>query len=150
MVKFIDVYFNCRDLEIRNSDIVRQMNADIFRTVAEKDQTQHVENMKTVLLAYAEYNPKLGYCQGLNFIAEKLVRFTNQENAFWLLVQMIDQFPSDYYTTMVFILRVTYDFKLTIILVWYCCRSKGFFRLIQYLQRPSQCAFAGTYYNCIV
>ena len=40
-----------------------------------------------VLKAYTAYDPQVGYCQGMNFIASMLLRvIPDQEDAFWAFV----------------------------------------------------------------
>lgn len=42
-----------------------------------------------ILLAYSRWDPKVGYVQGMNFIVANLLLHTNEENAFILLVRMM-------------------------------------------------------------
>lgn len=43
----------------------------------------------------------MGYCQGMNFIAAMLLQHLNEEEAFWVLCQIIEyMLPLDYYITM--------------------------------------------------
>ncbi|CAG9333113.1 unnamed protein product [Blepharisma stoltei] len=48
--------------------------------------------LKRMLLAYAKYNPNLGYVQGMNLIAAALLWHTSEIHAFWLLVSLINDF----------------------------------------------------------
>ncbi|KAF3067108.1 GTPase-activating protein gyp3 [Daldinia childiae] len=51
--------------------------------VAEKPM---IVSLRRVLHAFAIYNPKIGYCQSLNFLAGLLLLFVeSEEHAFWLL-----------------------------------------------------------------
>ena len=45
-----------------------------------------------VLLAFSVHKPKIGYCQSMNYIAALLLIALerNEENAFWVLVSLID------------------------------------------------------------
>ena len=87
------------------SEARRQINADVTRTVPSSDVAQwtstHTESLRRVLVAYALHDSHLGYCQGLNFIVAKMLLCMEEEEAFWLLVKLIDRLPNDYYTTMV-------------------------------------------------
>lgn len=57
--------------------------------------------MRRVLLAYAEHNPAVGYCQGLNFIAGLLLLHQPEEQAFWSLTAIADDFfPMSYTADM--------------------------------------------------
>lgn len=45
-----------------------------------------ISSLRRVLLAFAIYNPRIGYCQSLNFIAGLLLLFVEtEEQCFWLL-----------------------------------------------------------------
>jgi hypothetical protein len=45
------------------------------------------------------FNPRIGYCQGLNFIAGMMLVFMQEEDAFWLLVTVVERLlPDDYFT----------------------------------------------------
>ncbi|KAK3307424.1 uncharacterized protein B0T15DRAFT_566907 [Chaetomium strumarium] len=45
-----------------------------------------ITSLRRVLHAFALYNPRIGYCQSLNFLAGLLLLFVeNEEQAFWLL-----------------------------------------------------------------
>ncbi|KAF0692539.1 Aste57867_16351 [Aphanomyces stellatus] len=86
-----------------NAESIRQIEADLPRTFAdESDWTPELHaKLKRVLVAYAAHNPKLGYCQGLNYVGARLLQCCkNDEAAFWLLDRMVAMLPEDYYTTM--------------------------------------------------
>ncbi|ETV72412.1 hypothetical protein, variant [Aphanomyces astaci] len=87
-----------------NAESVRQIEADLTRTVSPDDADWSVERsdqLRRVLVAYAVHNPKLGYCQGLNYVVARLLQCVDDdESAFWLLERMIALLPDDYYTTM--------------------------------------------------
>ncbi|KAI0834366.1 RabGAP/TBC [Hypoxylon sp. FL0890] len=56
---------------------------DSGRTLSEKPM---IASLRRVLHAFAIYNPKIGYCQSLNFLAGLLLLFVEtEEQAFWLL-----------------------------------------------------------------
>ncbi|KAJ3596352.1 hypothetical protein NHX12_002760, partial [Muraenolepis orangiensis] len=44
-----------------------------------------------VLIAYAKYNPKIGYSQGMSYIAAVLLMQLGEEEAFWALVALLDK-----------------------------------------------------------
>mmetsp|Transcript_14559 Transcript_14559/g.14654 ORF Transcript_14559/g.14654 Transcript_14559/m.14654 type:complete len:115 (+) Transcript_14559:450-794(+) len=49
--------------------------------------------LKNILKTYALYNPEIGYCQGMNYIAGTLyLQVQNEEIAFKCLVSMIERF----------------------------------------------------------
>ncbi|GMI15463.1 hypothetical protein TrVE_jg3546 [Triparma verrucosa] len=48
--------------------------------------------LRRILWAYAAYNPRVGYCQGMNMVARALLSICNEDEvkAFWLLAGMIE------------------------------------------------------------
>ncbi|KAF2998345.1 hypothetical protein E8E14_003283 [Neopestalotiopsis sp. 37M] len=50
------------------------------------DESEMISSLRRVLHAFSIYNPRIGYCQSLNFLAGLLLLFTEtEEHAFWLL-----------------------------------------------------------------
>ncbi|KAI5921508.1 RabGAP/TBC [Camillea tinctor] len=50
------------------------------------DETPMISSLRRVLHAFSVYNPRIGYCQSLNFLAGLLLLFVeSEEHAFWLL-----------------------------------------------------------------
>ena len=65
------------------------------------------EPLRRVLLAFAAKNPILGYCQSMNFIAAALLRYCDEETAFWILCSLVeDILPDGYYTRSMIGIRV--------------------------------------------
>ncbi|KAL0862562.1 hypothetical protein Bca101_041680 [Brassica carinata] len=56
------------------------------------------DSLRRILLAYACHNPSVGYCQAMNFFAGLLLLLMPEENAFWTLVGVIDDYFDGYYT----------------------------------------------------
>ncbi|KFK36819.1 hypothetical protein AALP_AA4G175400 [Arabis alpina] len=54
--------------------------------------------LRRLLTAYARHNPSVGYCQAMNFFAALLLLIMPEENAFWSLVGIIDDYFNDYYS----------------------------------------------------
>lgn len=50
-----------------------------------ESETPILQSLRHVLQAFAIYNPKIGYCQSLNFLAGLLLLFMEEEKAFWML-----------------------------------------------------------------
>lgn len=49
-------------------------------------ETAMISSLRRVLYAFSIYNPRIGYCQSLNFLAGLLLLFVeSEEHAFWLL-----------------------------------------------------------------
>ncbi|TYJ50828.1 hypothetical protein E1A91_A01G235500v1 [Gossypium mustelinum] len=55
------------------------------------------DTLRRLLLAYARHNPSVGYCQAMNFFAGLLLLLMPEENAFWTLVGIIDDYFDGYY-----------------------------------------------------
>jgi hypothetical protein len=57
------------------------------------------ESLRRILQAFALHHPSIGYCQSLNFIAGMMLIFMSEEEAFWLLLTVVEKLlPPDYYT----------------------------------------------------
>ncbi|KAJ6802860.1 TBC1 domain family member 8B-like isoform X1 [Iris pallida] len=54
--------------------------------------------LRRVLTAYARHNPSVGYCQAMNFFAGLLLLLMPEENAFWTLLGIIDDYFDGYYS----------------------------------------------------
>ena len=48
-------------------------------------ETALLQSLRRVLHAFSIYNPKIGYCQSLNFLAGLLLLFMSEEKSFWML-----------------------------------------------------------------
>jgi len=49
--------------------------------------------LRRVLRAYSVYDEEVGYCQGMNFIAAMFITYVSEEQAFWLLVAIMQDPP---------------------------------------------------------
>ncbi|CAG5084114.1 Oidioi.mRNA.OKI2018_I69.PAR.g10551.t1.cds [Oikopleura dioica] len=82
---------------------LEQIELDIHRTFPDnkffKDGKEDRKKLYNVLVAFAEYNKEIGYCQGMNYIAGLIVLVVREEEkAFWLLVCLIEEIlPEDYF-----------------------------------------------------
>ncbi|KAJ8620876.1 hypothetical protein MRB53_029405 [Persea americana] len=54
--------------------------------------------LRRLLTAYALHNPSVGYCQAMNFFAGLLLLLMPEENAFWTLMRIIDDYFDGYYS----------------------------------------------------
>ncbi|XP_039067358.1 ecotropic viral integration site 5 protein homolog isoform X2 [Hibiscus syriacus] len=54
--------------------------------------------LRRLLTAYTRHNPSVGYCQAMNFFAALLLLLMPEENAFWTLVGIIDDYFDGYYS----------------------------------------------------
>ncbi|CAK7216039.1 hypothetical protein SBRCBS47491_002695 [Sporothrix bragantina] len=67
-----------------NSGASAKGNFDV--TKDRPDEPRIVSRLRRVLLAFSIYNPRIGYCQSLNFLAGMLLIFVEtEEHCFWLL-----------------------------------------------------------------
>ncbi|KAJ5638656.1 hypothetical protein N7528_001046 [Penicillium herquei] len=82
--------------------VIAQIDMDIRRTLTDNvffRKGPGVAKLKEVLLAYSRRNAEVGYCQGMNLIAASLLLIMpTAEDAFWILVSMIEIIlPQHYY-----------------------------------------------------
>ncbi|GFU06556.1 TBC1 domain family member 2B [Nephila pilipes] len=57
-----------------------------------------IQKLQSVLHAFCLHSPKLGYCQGMNFLVGMMLLFVDAEDAFWCLVAIVERyFPSSYF-----------------------------------------------------
>lgn len=72
------------------------INRDLHRTFPDHVQFRHMagkSSLLRVLKAYSYYNPAIGYCQGMGFVAALFLMYcVEEEDAFWMLVQMVDKY----------------------------------------------------------
>lgn len=57
-----------------------------------------ISHLKSVLYSYAIYNPSVGYCQGMGMVVGIMLMRMPPEDAFYLLVAIVDRYMTDYYT----------------------------------------------------
>ncbi|KAL7561705.1 hypothetical protein ACA910_016467 [Epithemia clementina (nom. ined.)] len=50
-------------------------------------------SLRRVLKAYSVYDREIGYCQGMNFVAGMFLTLMPEEEAFWLLVSVMNEEP---------------------------------------------------------
>ena len=81
--KLFDIYNHVQSF----ADAKVQVEKDLPRTFPAHPLLEGVgrDALRRVLLAYARYNPKVGYCQGLNFLAGLLLLLMPEESAFYVL-----------------------------------------------------------------
>lgn len=89
-----------KDTEVIERDLHRTFPDNVlFRsnnsldsdTGSEAAETEMISSLRRVLTAFAQYQPQIGYCQSLNFIAGLLLLFMSEEHAFWMLVIMTER-----------------------------------------------------------
>ncbi|SCV05147.1 LANO_0H01090g1_1 [Lachancea nothofagi CBS 11611] len=77
-----------RDLEVIERDLHRTFPENIHfqRQPTDNEEPLMIQSLRRVLLAFSVYNPKIGYCQSMNFLAGLLLLFLDEEKTFWMLV----------------------------------------------------------------
>ncbi|QBM91117.1 Rab-GTPase-TBC domain-containing protein [Metschnikowia aff. pulcherrima] len=86
-----------KDTEVIERDLHRTFPDNVlFRensklTHEESPEPAKIASLRRVLTAFAHYQPQIGYCQSLNFIAGLLLLFMSEEHAFWMLVIMTER-----------------------------------------------------------
>jgi len=81
-----------------SQDAAIQIELDLRRTLPGTFPDNQRDALRRVLRAYAAYNPNVGYCQGMNFIAAVplLLAFT-EADAFLCLRYMVEEVCPDYH-----------------------------------------------------
>lgn len=85
----------CKFADIIEKDLLRTYGTHInlkSRKCHTFRRSQHC--LKRILLAYANRDTLLGYCQGMNYIAAFLIEIyggLNEEQAFWTFVAILNQ-----------------------------------------------------------
>ncbi|XP_053318638.1 TBC1 domain family member 2A [Spea bombifrons] len=83
----------------------QQIELDIHRTLTNNKHfsspnSEFIQKLRKILLAFSWHNPTIGYCQGLNRLAAlALLVLEEEESAFHCLVDIVDNImPADYYS----------------------------------------------------
>eukprot|EP00026_Physarum_polycephalum_P005356 Phypoly_transcript_05388.p1 GENE.Phypoly_transcript_05388~~Phypoly_transcript_05388.p1 ORF type:complete len:596 (+),score=59.49 Phypoly_transcript_05388:119-1906(+) len=79
-------------------DFAAQIALDVTRTFPAIRDPKFIERLSRVLLAYANRNPVLGYCQSMNVLAGALLLFMDEEHAFWTLVYLVEDLLKNYHS----------------------------------------------------
>ncbi|KAI9325038.1 rab-GTPase-TBC domain-containing protein [Zopfochytrium polystomum] len=92
--KSLELEATYRTLLTRSSSHEKQIQRDLARTFPKHDHFSEVggagqESLFNVIKAYSLYDPEVGYCQGIAFIAGPLLLNMPDEEAFCVLVQLM-------------------------------------------------------------
>ena len=75
-----------------------QIELDLKRTFPNEEicmKEEFLQKMQNILLCYSVRNTTVGYCQGMNFlVARILLIMENEEETFWIFVQIMEQLLS--------------------------------------------------------
>ena len=78
-----------------SEDFERVILKDLSRTLPHhimfQEGGQGRESLHKILKAYSLYNPSVGYCQGMGFLAAMFLIYMQEEDAFFMLIQVIDK-----------------------------------------------------------
>ncbi|SSD59819.1 related to GTPase-activating protein GYP3 [Saccharomycodes ludwigii] len=82
---------NSKDVIIGDAEIIER---DLNRTFPDnmhfmkdtENEPSMVSSLRRVLYVFALYQPEIGYCQSMNFLAGLLLLFLDEERSFWMLV----------------------------------------------------------------
>lgn len=90
-----------QSLTMQNTD-TEHIERDLFRTFPDNirfrsdpengKEADLLQALRRVLVAFSIYQPKIGYCQSLNFVAGMLLLFMPEEHAFWMLVNITQNY----------------------------------------------------------
>lgn len=91
-----------KDIEVIERDLNRTFPDNIYfndlitnnpvgDSTDKTTETHLIKSLRRVLVAFAHYQPQIGYCQSLNFLAGLLLLFMEEERAFWLLVILTER-----------------------------------------------------------
>lgn len=85
-----------------NRNVIEAIQIDLPRTFPDNiyfvQSDELPRQLFNVLSAFAQINPEVSYCQGMNYVAGLLLLATkNEEYSFWLLKVLIEQILPPYY-----------------------------------------------------
>jgi len=80
-----------------NSYTSNLIHLDVDRTFPGYESCDFERKLGKVLVAYSLRNPQLGYCQAMNFLAGTLLLFMEEEEAFWMLVYIVEELLQNYF-----------------------------------------------------
>lgn len=77
------------------SNATYEISLDIPRTFPEEEDSKVLrKSLNNVLKAISIVYPRVGYCQGMNFLALRLLQIIEDEEAFWILNYLFANDPS--------------------------------------------------------
>ena len=84
----------------------KQIILDLRRTFPEEKECmteKFLEKLKNILICYSIRNTTVGYCQGMNFIAGRILLIMgDEEQTFWIFIQLLEKYLSiTYYSELV-------------------------------------------------
>lgn len=95
-----DLYENCRQ-QSATLAVVDQIGRDIDRTFPDHillSTEEGQEALRRILLAYAVYQPLVGYTQGMGFLAAVLLMHMEEDQAFYTFLMLIEVYFVGYFS----------------------------------------------------
>eukprot|EP00347_Sterkiella_histriomuscorum_P001837 403370488 len=94
---------------------LHQIEIDLKRTFPDDEYYQLpgvIKSIRRILVSYTKRNPIVGYCQGMNYIVGRLIKYLSEEETFWVFTQLIESIlPIDFYTHLIGVQTETKIFK---------------------------------------
>ena len=90
-----ELYKNLVKQGVQNKDF-KVIEADVPRTTCSETL---LDPLKRVLSAFSAYNPRVGYCQGMNFFTAVILKFCDEESTFWILCSLLTNTDLESYYT---------------------------------------------------
>jgi hypothetical protein len=78
--------------------VLEQVEKDLRRTEVGSDGDK-LSAMRRVLCAFASFNPDVGYVQGMNFIVVALLRVFDEQQTFWMLALIVQDWLPDHFSS---------------------------------------------------
>ncbi|KPA81760.1 putative rab-like GTPase activating protein [Leptomonas pyrrhocoris] len=95
--RYLGLYARLRSQEMASKELAGVIERDLDRTFpthrlfADGVNGRGQQMLRNILRAYANHNPKVGYCQGMGFLAATLIlQIEEEEDAFWAFVGLME------------------------------------------------------------
>lgn len=85
----------------KSSVAVEEISKDLNRSLPEYaayQDSQGIERLRRVLVAYSWKNPEIGYCQAMNIVTAALLIYMSEKQAFWCLNTLCERIIPGYYS----------------------------------------------------
>ncbi|XBW34495.1 hypothetical protein QEN19_000040 [Hanseniaspora menglaensis] len=86
----------------KHSQAVEDIEKDVKRSLPEYsgflENAAGIDSLRNVLVAYSWKNPEVGYCQAMNIVAAELLIYMGEEETFWCISQLCENYLKGYYS----------------------------------------------------
>ncbi|RCI03018.1 hypothetical protein CU098_009655, partial [Rhizopus stolonifer] len=89
----------------KTSFSLEEIEKDLNRSLPEYkayQQTDGIDRLRRVLVAYSWKDPELGYCQAMNIVTSAILIYMSEEQAFFTLGTLCDDLMPGYYSTSMY------------------------------------------------